>query len=152
MYNTKRLVQNKWLVAAKYGLGPPKSPLHALQVAVRRRNIWNNSKYKKRGGIWGSHGGEYEDGCLLSSPWWWRQYGHLKRWWTYTGLHGAATEKTAICMEREFSVPSLVVRLSGNGVDPSKYPVSSRISKGLGVPSTKSEIHFLSVLTIKVLL
>jgi hypothetical protein len=29
------------------------------------------------------------------SPWWWRQQGPTKRWWTSTRLHGAATQKTA---------------------------------------------------------
>jgi hypothetical protein len=33
---------------------------------------------------------------FYSSPWWWRQQGPLKRWWTSTRLHGATTQKTAI--------------------------------------------------------
>jgi hypothetical protein len=46
--------------------------------------------------IWGSHGGDYEDGCLLGcrrSPWWWRLQVPLKRRKTSTG---ATTQKTAI--------------------------------------------------------
>jgi hypothetical protein len=31
-----------------------------------------------------------------SSPWWWRQQGPLKRWFTSTRLHGATIQKTAI--------------------------------------------------------
>jgi hypothetical protein len=56
--------------------------------------------------ISGSHGGEYEYGCLLgccivqsglfSSSWWWRQQAPLKRRWTSTRLHGATIQKTAI--------------------------------------------------------
>jgi hypothetical protein len=30
------------------------------------------------------------------SPWWWKQQGPLKRWYTPTRLHGATTQKTAI--------------------------------------------------------
>jgi hypothetical protein len=61
----------------------------------RRRNLLLSR-------IWGSHGDEYEEGCLLDSsraayslPWWWRQYGHPKRWWTYASRHGTRTQKTA---------------------------------------------------------
>jgi hypothetical protein len=46
VHNPQLLVQNKWLVAAKNGSGPPKSPFHPLQSTVRRQNIWNNSKHK----------------------------------------------------------------------------------------------------------
>jgi hypothetical protein len=47
-------------------------------------------------------------GCLLGcsavqaghpSPWWWRQYRPLKRWYTHTSLHGATTQTTAIFMD-----------------------------------------------------
>jgi hypothetical protein len=34
--------------------------------------------------------------AAYSSPWWWRQQGPLKRWWTSTRLQGATTQKTAI--------------------------------------------------------